>query len=341
MLLTRTGLEQASDPVVSDWRARRFADREVVDVAAGLGGDTIALSRVSSHVVAVDRDESRSVLLRHNAAVHGVEPSVVVGDATALPTRIQDLIHADPGRRVGERRARRLADYAPPVSRLAPLLAAASGGAVVLSPAVALDDPDLPDGEVEFIQVGSDLVEAVAWTGALAEPHAGSATILTADGALHRAAPTTRQRLAVGELGEWLIEAAPAAVRARLHDELGLELGAWRVSEARALLTTDSAPDPSPWYRAFPVEAELAPRVRKVRDHLRGHPDLPIEIVLHGVDADVDKWWRALGRPPRGWGGRVVHLIRTATGASCVVTRAPLGPDAGPVEMVPAGPAPR
>lgn len=341
LLLTRTGLEQASDPAVASWRAQRFPeDGEVVDLAAGIGGDTIALSRQARHVVAVDRDESRLVMLRHNATVHDLRPSVVVGDASAMPTRPADLLHVDPSRRTGNRRARRLADYRPSVAALEPLLAAARGGAVVLSPAVALDDPDLPQGEVEFIQLGPDLIEAVAWTGELSAEHPRSATILTTEGAFHLTARGERGRLASGDVGEWLIEVAAAAVRARLHDDIGAEIDARRVSSARALLTADEVPAPSPWYRAFPVEAELSARPRKVREYLRERADRPLEIVLHGVDADVDRWWRDLGRPPRGWGGRVVHLIRTAVGATCVVTGPPLG-DRGPVEMVPGGPGER
>lgn len=336
LLFTRRGLEQASDPAVSAWRARRFAAvGTVVDVAAGLGGDTIAIASVTEHVISVDRDEGRLVLLGHNADVHGVVPSPLLGDARSLPIRAARYLHVDPGRRHGTARARRLADYHPPVAALAEHITAAHGAAIVVSPGVALDDPDLPPGEVEFVQVGRELVEAVVWTRALASGAPRSASILLEDGTTRREAPPTRTRLPTGSVGQWLIEPAAAAVRARLHDDLGAELSAWRVSSSRALLTASERPAWSPWHRAYPVEAELPFRPKKVRAWLRQRDrQQPVELVLHGVQADAGRWWKQLDHPHRGWGGRVIHLIRTEDGATCVVTGPPIG-DQDRAEMVP------
>lgn len=339
LVFTRSALEQASDPDVSAWRARRLAGCEVIeDRGAGCGGDTLALAATGAHVTAIDRDAARLTLLRHNAAVRGVAVTTVVADALHHPPAAGP-VHADPGRRVGGRRVRRLAEHEPSVPALLAHLADVVDGpglAVVVGPGVDLDDPDLPSAaELEFVQLGRQLTEAVVWTGALRHGQAErTATILpepsggAADGGAP-ADPVTRSRgprgprLPVGAVGDLLVEVAPAAVRARLHDELGAEVGARRIAGRRALLTVDGDLPPSPWWQARVVEAVLPAGARAVRRWLRQADDRPVEIVLHGVGVDPAAFRRELGAPPSGPDGRRIELVRGDEGAFAVVTRAP------------------
>jgi hypothetical protein len=334
LLFTRAGLEQASDPDVSAWRAGRFGGVGTLeDRAAGCGGDTLALAATGSEVTALDLDAGRLVLLRHNAAVRGLEVRTVVADALVEPPPTRGPVHCDPGRRVGERRVRRLAEHQPSVPALARHLAGVAAGpglAVVLGPAVAPDDPELPDdAELEFVQLGRHLVESVAWTGALRRPGARrTATVLPAPspGGAPAASPVTRSRAArsprlpVGPVGDLLVEVAPAAVRARVHDELGAEIGARRLATRRALLTVDLDPGASPWWQVRAVEAVLPAGARPIRRWLRGRDEQPVEVVLHGVDLDPAAFRRELGDPPSGPGGRRIELVRGDEGAFAVVT---------------------
>lgn len=335
LVFTRSGLEQASDPVVSAWRARRLHGHAAIeDRAAGCGGDTLALAANGSHITAIDLDAGRLVLLRHNAAVRGVDVSTVVADALEVPAPTAGPVHVDPGRRTGGRRVRRLTDHRPSVPalvrHLAPVVRGA-GLAVVLGPGVDPDDPDLPvDAELEFVQLGAQLTEAVAWTGALrSEGAVATATVLpepTGPGASTEAVTRSRgargPQLPVGAVGDILLEVAPAAVRARLHDELGAEVGARRLARRRALLTVDGEVAASPWWHARPVEAVLPARARAIRRWLRDADELPVELVLHGVDTDPAAFRRQLGDPPRGPQGRRIELVRGDEGAFAVITTA-------------------
>lgn len=335
LLFTREGLEQASDPRVSAWRARRFGDvRAVEDRAAGCGGDSLALAESGPRVTALDTDAARLTLLRHNAAVRGLDVDTVVADALIHPPPTTGAVHADPGRRVDGRRVRALADHLPSVPALLAHLAAVATGpgvGVVLGPGVDLDDPGLPsDAELEFVQVGTDLVEAVLWTGGRRRPGArATATRLDRDGDPGDPPVATRSRgeraprLPVGPVGEVLVEVAPAAVRARLHDELGAEVGARRLAARRALLTADGDVAASPWWRARPVEAVVPARANALRRHLRAVDTLPLEIALHGFEVDLRRLRRQLGDPPGGPSGRRIDLVRTDDGALAVVTLPP------------------
>lgn len=395
LLFTREALEQASDPAVSAHRARRLlagAPRgcPVFDLCAGVGGDAIALARegrsLRVQVTAVDHDPSRLALLAHNAEVLGVEVAALAADALEVAVPPGALIHADPGRRRGERRMRRLDDYLPSVPALLAAHEGASRWAVALAPGVALDDPLLPgDCEVEYVQVGAALTEANLWRGAPGwrpsssgrpwsssdrtgpgrrgpwvargerDPHraspapevaagvtepdrapgtdpigpTSSATLLPAGHHLAaEAVHADRLRLTVGPVGDHLVEMAPAAIRARRHDELGAAIGARRLARTRALLTTDEPPPPSPWYRSRAVVAVLPGRARDVKRWLEDRaggshgPSSAVEVVLHGVAGDPTDIWRELGRPPRGPQGLRLEFIRRDEDTITVVTRA-------------------
>lgn len=332
-LASRSAWEQASDPRVAAWRARRFADEPVVvDLCAGIGVDTGSLA-AHAPVVAVERHEARAILLRHNCRSTPNPVVVVRADARRPPTRGDVAVLADPSRRSGRRRARALREYGPPVPALLRATAAARGRAIVVSPAVSLADPDLPPGgEVEFVQVGSRLVEATVWTGQLARA-ARSATLLPVG--LHASSDGDPPASPVGAVGEWLIEPVPAAVRARLGDALVARSGlvARRLASSRALLTSDLPPPVGPWWRRWRVEATLPARPRALRRYLRGTEDLPLAIATYGVDGGVDRWWAALGGIRRGDGHRRVHVVRTDGGAVAVVTR-----DADAAERTPGRP---
>lgn len=341
LLVTRVGAEQASDPVVAAWRAQRYLGADVWDLCAGIGGDALALGAVAGSLTCVERSAARATLLRHNLAVRGVDAEVVVADALEVRATPGAWLHADPGRRVGERRIRSLRATQPPVDTLLAAHRDAPACGVVVGPGVDLHDPALPsDAEVEFVQRGDQLVEAVLWLGALRGDRrraVATATLLDPRTGSHetRSRSEEHRHLPVGQLGDHLVEVVPAAVRARLHDRLGDELPVptRRLARRRALLTTDGAPPRSRWYRARPILGVLPPRPKAVRRWLRDHVDGPVELVVHGLDLQVDGWWRALGQPPRGPQGVRIELVRRDDDAVAVVTDARLDPrsaDDGP-----------
>jgi hypothetical protein len=338
LLFTRESLEQASDPTVAAWRAGRLADTDVYDLCSGVGGDAIAIARAAHTVTAVDLDAARLVLLEHNAAVYGLDIPTRVGDALDLEVPRDHLVHVDPARR---RDGSRIGDprrTQPPVDLLVTAHTAAPGRAIVLAPGTDADHPALgPDVEVEYLQLGDDLVEAVAWSGVLRSAGVtASATVLPRPatpgagpdaGAVVPASTVYLQRvgergpmLAVGPVASHVVEVVPAAIRARLHDEIGAGIGAHRVARRRALLTVGHLPPASPWYRARPVIDVLPARPAPIRRWLSASDHGPMELVLHGVSADPTAWWRQLGRPPRGPGGIRIELVRRDEDAIAIVT---------------------
>ena len=328
LVLTREALEQASHPAAAAWRARRAAlgrstatDDVVQDRCAGTGGDAVALAE-HGPVLALERDPGRAVLAAHRAAVLGAPVVVRVGDALDPAWRCRGaVVHADPDRRDARgRRARTLAQHHPPVAELVTATRAAAGRLLTVAPGVAWDDPALPLGaEVVFLQHGRDLLEAVLCTGAAARGGVrATAVLLEAGETLHRGTKP-RARLEVGPVGTHLLRPATAAVRARLHDGLGARVGARRIAEHRALLTSDEAPPTSPWFDVEPVLAVTTTSADSVRSVLPA--DARVEVLLHGLDVDVARFLRDLGGPATGPDDVRIHLVRRDDDAVAIVTR--------------------
>lgn len=336
LVLTAEAQQQASAPVVAAWRARSLSraaatlapGEPVVDLCAGTGADATAIAATGTPVVAVERDEGRAVLLGHRAAVLGLDVEVVVADALSVPALLTGrVVHADPDRRDARgRRARRLAEHAPPVPALlaAGSHAGASRVAITVAPGLPWDDPDLPaDAGVTFIEHEGRLVEALL----VADDDVRARAVQLPEGHVRtRRGPVTT--LPVVGVGAWLLLPSAAIVRARLHDEVGAELGARRLARHRALLTTDAAVV-SPWLRAERVLATTAARPGAVRDWSRGSGegqdlarDGGVEVVLHGLDVDPVRFVRAVGAPTGPHGVRV-HLVRRDHDAVAVITAAP------------------
>ncbi len=177
MFFTRAGLEQASSELVAGHRARRYdGARQVADLCCGIGGDLIALA-AGHPVLGVDRDALHLRMARANAEVHGVAARVttVTVDVRDADLDGVDAVFVDPARRTDRRRLR-AGDSEPPLDWCVRLADRVSRVGIKAAP--GLPHEAIPPGwELEFVAVGRELKEAVAWSPAQASA-ARRATIL-------------------------------------------------------------------------------------------------------------------------------------------------------------------
>jgi hypothetical protein len=267
LFFTREGLEQASSAGVAGHRARRFRGSTVVlDLTSGIGGDALHLAPIAP-VIASDTDRLRLAILRANAARRTLQDRItgIVADARlrALHPPPSSLLFADPSRRRGGRRIRRVAEMEPPLQAILAWLPLVRGGAVKLSPAVDLGElRDLPC-EVEFVSEHGDLKEATLWFGEL-RTGTRRATVLPEEASL---LDETSHELPVGPLGTHLIEPDPAVMRAGFVQPLGASLGARLLSPHIGYLTTDRA-TPTVFGRVFRILEADRFRLRRLKDLL-------------------------------------------------------------------------
>lgn len=272
MYFTREALEQASDPLVRQWRAQENADAQtVVDACCGIGADSLAFARAGCDVFGLDMDSVRVAMARLNAEALGVPAHFEIADVReGVPNA--DLIFFDPGRR--DENGKRLFDverYQPPLSTVRSWQAQRI--LVKLSPGVESQQLEPYSGMVSFVSVFGELKEATLCM----DPQAAGRTyraVLFGHGEVARA-PAYWSRdaeevtaSAVGEPRGWLVEPDAAIIRAGLVADLALELGGVQLDPEIAYLTTEVKPV-SPWVRAWKIIDWMPFNVKKLRAYLR------------------------------------------------------------------------
>ncbi|KLL12249.1 SAM-dependent methyltransferase [Protofrankia sp. BMG5.30] len=301
MFFTRAGLEQASPQVVAEHTASRYAAGDIVaDLCCGIGGDMLALAR-QHQVIAVDADPLHLRVARANADVLGVGGNVttVLSDVRDVGLAGADAVFVDPARRAGQRRLR-TGDSEPPLSWCLEL--AGRVAKVGIKAAPGLPREAVPAGwELEFIAVGRDLKEAVAWSPALATTGT-RATLLPGGHTLtstpagrgacrrdvHQGAYGVETPVPVRAPGEYLLDPNPAVTRAGLVAELARELGAWKIDGRIAFLSADT-PIRTPFGRSLRVIDSAPWNQKQLPARLRALDVGSVDIRRRGLAGDVDE----------------------------------------------------
>src|SRR5215211_7976460 len=304
MWFTREGLEQASAEPLARHRATRYAPFAwVADLCCGIGGDLCALAP-GRDALAVDLDPVHLRMARENARVHGAgRLAAVCADVRDLRLPASGAVFIDPARRTGGRRlpageSRPPLDWCP---RLAGRVAA-----VGIKAAPGLPRDLVPPGwEVELLADRRELKEAVLWSPELATT-SRRATVFPGPDTLHaRPGPP----LDCAPPGAYLLDPSPAVTRAGLVEELGRDLGAWKLDPRIAFLSADRSVA-SPFGRLLRVDASLPWNLKRLRGVLRERGVGTVEVRKRGSAVDVDDLTARLRL--RGHARAVVVLTRVA-----------------------------
>ncbi len=351
LLLTEDGLAQATRPEVARRRAARLAAsgaHHVLDAGCGLGLDARAFAAAGLSVTGVERDSGVAVLAAANLAER--EARVVVGDVTddhVLAGALVgvDAVFVDPARRnpSGPRRldgsARRITDparWSPPWPWVEALAARVPRVVAKLAPGIARDLA--PHWELVWTSVRGDLVEAAAWSPALARAGVARAAVVLrhglddvevtdaddphgedAEGGL---APT-------GPVGAYLLEPDDAVIRAGLVGAVVAGVGGRLLARRLAYVTCDEVPGEtgragSRAYRVLDVGRVGVPGLRSSLARL-GAGDVVVK--QRGMQTDpaaLRTSLRLTGDGPT----LTVLLARVDDGAVAVVAQ-PLGSSSG------------
>jgi SAM-dependent methyltransferase len=319
MFFTRAGLEQASAEVIAGHRLARYSGAGLVaDLCCGIGGDLTALA-AGRRVLAVDRDPLHLRMALANAGVYGVAAGVtaVAADVREVSLRGVDAVFIDPARRAGQRRLRP-GDSEPPLDWCIALAQTVERTGIKAAPGLPRDAVP-PGWELEFIAVGRDLKEAVAWSPALATA-ATRATVLPGG---HTLTPGTGEPVPVRAPGGFLLDPSPAVTRAGVVEDLARRAGAWKIDERIAFLSADTAVH-TPFARTLQVIDSAPWHQRSLPARLRALDVGAVDIRRRGLAGDVAELHRQL----RLSGSRRVTLVMTRVqdrpwGLVCVDVPAP------------------
>jgi hypothetical protein len=304
MWFTREGLEQASAEPLARHRANRYAGFGwVADLCCGIGGDLCALAP-GRDALAVDLVPVHLLMARENARLQGAgELAAVAADVRDLRLPRSIAVFIDPARRAGGRRLA-AGESRPPLDWCLQLAGRVAGVGIKTAPGQSLDL--LPAGwEVELLADRRELKEAVLWSpelataGRRATVFPGPATLAQEPGPPLDCAPP----------GGYLLDPNPAVTRAGLVEELGRDLGAWKLDPRIAFLSADR-PLRSPFGRLLRVDASLPWNLKRLRGVLRERGVGAVEVRKRGSAVDVDDLTTRLRL--RGDARAVVVLTRVA-----------------------------
>ena len=302
MFFTRAGLEQASAEVIARHRMARYEGAGLVaDLCCGIGGDLTALA-AGRRVLAADRDPLHLRMARANAGAYGVAAGViaVAADVRDLTLRGVDAVFIDPARRAGQRRLR-AGDSEPPLAWCLGLADTVARTGIKAAPGLPRDAVP-PGWELEFIAVGRDLKEAVAWSPALATA-ATRATVLPGG---HTLTPGPGGPVPVRPPGGFLLDPSPAVTRAGVVEDLARLLGAWKIDERIAFLSAGTAVR-TPFARTLQVIDSAPWNQRNLPARLRALDVGAVDIRRRGLAGDVTELHRRL----RLSGSRRATLVMT------------------------------
>lgn len=312
LFLTRLGGEQATDAWIAQYKARRFAGYDsVVDIGCGIGGDAMAIARVTQ-CIAVERDATSAHFAAKNLQITSQPERQVVLEEDAFaaeavwPTRVGKrwAWHVDPDRRVTGERVTTMELCSPGPENLRDLLRQSSSGAVKLAPATHLEESQWPRCEREWISRGGECRQQVAWFGELAkQPGMRVATaIRTRLDGMAQAVSTfagweTAYLAPASQLGSWIVEPDATVLAAGLKNAFAEAFGLAPIADGIGYLTGDNPPEHD-LASSFEVIEVWPFDVRKVGEALRARNIGTIEIKKRGVDDSPEslrKQWRLTG----------------------------------------------
>jgi SAM-dependent methyltransferase len=322
MYFTPAGLEQATRASVARHRARRFAAMladppadgraaTVLDLGCGIGGDLTARARAGRRGLGVEIDPLTAAVARANLRALGVDDVADVrdGDATAEDPSRHAAVFADPGRRTSRGRVFDPEAYEPALTTVLDLVGAAPAGCVKVAPGIP-HDAIPPDAEAEWISDGGEVKEAALWLGGLAGATRRRATVLRsgAPPATLVTAPDAGPPPVSG-WRRYLYEPDGAVIRAHLVAEVAAGLDGALADPRIAYITSDTL-RPTPFARAYEIDAVLPFSVKRLRAALRERDAGTLTIKKRGFAADIDRLRREL-RPA---GSRECVLVLTRVG---------------------------
>ncbi len=302
MFFTKSGLEQSSSEVIAQYRAKRFTNiAQMADFCCGIGGDLIQLAN-SKSVLAVDKDPLHLEMAKANAKVYSVVDNISCIESDVRDVDLQTIegVFIDPARRTTEGRLK-TGDSEPSVEWCTDLLRQVKNLAIKAAPGI--DHETFPSGwELEFIAIGKDLKEAVAWSPSLSNAKRRATILPTGHTMTEKPGPPVNVQMP----GQFILDPNPSVTRAGLVEELARQLDAWKIDEKIAFLSSD-APMSSPFGRTLKVIDSLPWNQKQLPHKLKEHDIGVVDIRRRGLAGDVDQFHRSL----KLTGSRTATLIMT------------------------------
>ena len=284
LFFTPKGYEQATDELISTYKAQRFPTGETrYDFCCGIGGDAFG-STLRGPIHLVDRDPLALFYALENVRRLGGTASGEAVDVAEVLMPPHAAWHIDPDRRVSGQRTTQIDLGEPGLETLNRLRGKYPNGAIKLAPATVLPEDWRSECQAEWIESRGECRQLVAWFAELAVTVGEhTATTLRREGAATSFTGTPDMPVPeTTTLGTYIYDPSPALLAAHL-------LGAWcnehalQTLSARSLYLTGESLVASQLQQAFRLIATLPLDVTQLRAYFREHGIGRLEIKQRGV----------------------------------------------------------
>jgi hypothetical protein len=326
MLFEREALEQATGLAVARYHASQFPKGvPVVDLTAGLGGDSIALAE-RGPVIAYENDPARAELLEFNLRCNPAgsnerggpsdenykvrldDGTVALLEPSSSNSRLQthDYIWADPDRRsVTGRRLTKPEDYAPDPAVLADRLKVSKLAGIKLSPLLPDDYLENLGGSLEFVSHQGECLEAIIWLGTENSRPKRQAVILHPNQEPTRIEASNDYLESTEAPQNYIHDCDPAVVRAHCLATFGHQ----QLGDSPGYLTSNN-PTPNAAYKTYQVIA--SPTKNQLKSEIQKVSGKVFELKQRGTSLDPAKLLKEI----KTNGERPISLIAYRIGNS-------------------------
>ncbi len=258
----------ATPGLVAKYRAERLACGTLVEIGAGIGGQTLAFATTCKQVIAVEKDLVAAQKLRANISAANIDNVLVIEGDVFSPEVLQKLQHDNnffcDTQRPHEEKIRSLDTVTPPITMLRSNFPSI---AIEIPPQLSPDK--LPsDVEKEYISVGGRLNRLTIYCGRLRRDSVAVVS-LPSRSRLVSTAPAKHVRRMVAR--QFLYEVDTAVIKAQLLPQLLGSLPEMGVYDERkyTLLTSDDCIESS-FLNPYRVLAVTGPQLSAIRAALKG-----------------------------------------------------------------------
>jgi hypothetical protein len=301
--ISSRALEQCTAETVAAYKAQLIKGKKILTLAAGIGIDDIALSKVCESLIGVDNDEDLNTLADYNFEAMGLTNikrlTLTAEVFLQVNTQMFDAIYIDPDRRNGAQRQLLLAEHQPNTIALMPqLLAITNQVWIKCSPLYDIDMAikELPG--ISNIYIISERGEVKEMLLQIDNGPALSPIIHCTDIGASEIKTVAFTNLAMPETTtlaqHYFYEAGASLVKARTHHTYAAALGLKMFDKTVPFYTGDE-PHPHFMGKCMAIKNSFPINPKQIKLYLKSAGINQINIKARGVKTDTAQLFKTVG----------------------------------------------
>ncbi len=301
--ISSRALEQCTAEAVAAYKSQLITGKKILTLAAGIGIDDIALSKVCEELIGIDNDGDLNTLAYYNFEAVGLTNikrlTQTAEDFLQVNTQTFDAIYIDPDRRDGAQRQLLLAEHQPNVIALLPQLLAISNQVwIKCSPLydIAMALKELPS--ISHIYVISERGEVKEMLLQISNERTLEPTIHCTDIGATEIKTNRFTSLAMPDtsntLQSYFFEAGASLVKARRHHTYAASLDL-RLLDKIVPFYTANLPHSSFMGKCMAIKASFPINPKQIKLYLKAEGIHQINLKARGLKLDTKALIKAIG----------------------------------------------